>query len=300
MRTIHSPAEAHRVVRRIKGESRFVGLVPTMGALHEGHLSLISLSRERADYTVVSIFVNPKQFGPNEDLDSYPRDEKNDIEILEDAGCDMLFMPAAADLYSPSDRTRISVKGLSDGLCGVSRPGHFSGVAIVVAKLFNIIAPDMAFFGQKDAQQAVIIQRMAADLDFPVRIIIGPTVRERSGLAKSSRNAYLTGEDRKRAQTLYRALSGARREIELGERDPEMIRSVIRDVMREEGVKIDYVEVVDGKTLRPVRELDGTVLMAVAASVGSARLIDNIALIISGEAVEETVLEFPEWSRYGG
>jgi pantoate--beta-alanine ligase len=269
-----------------------------MGALHEGHLSLVRSARRRTDYVAASIFVNPKQFGPKEDYARYPRDVEADVASLEDLGCDLLFAPGERDLYSSADRTRISVHGLDEFLCGSSRPGHFHGVALVVAKLFNILQPDQAFFGQKDAQQAVIIQRMTADLDFQVRIVIEPTVREPDGLAMSSRNAYLSESERKRAIALYAALREAKEAIEAGERRPGALKQGMIMGMTQAGFDVDYAEVVDATTLRPVSEIGGVIMIAVAGYMGRTRLIDNIALRIAGSEVEEIVLEFPEWSRY--
>jgi pantoate--beta-alanine ligase len=293
-----SPADMRDFSAETRGGGKRIGLVPTMGALHEGHASLIRLARERTNYVVVSIFVNPKQFGPKEDLHRYPRDEAGDVEFLARIGCDLLFAPSEKDLYSSADRTRVSVEGMDGTLCGASRPGHFQGVALVVAKLFNIVQPDEAYFGQKDAQQAVILQRMAADLDIPVRIVIGPTVREGDGLALSSRNRYLTAENRTRAITIYVALHEARRAIEGGERNAEVIRQGMSARMERAGIDVDYADVVDGGTLRPVSAISGLVLLAAAGIVGGTRLIDNIAVRVSGDRVEEAVLEFPEWSRY--
>ena len=270
-----------------------------MGALHEGHLSLVRMACERTSFLVASIFVNPKQFGPREDYGRYPRDEAGDAALLEENGCDLLFAPTERDLYSSDDRTRISVTGLDEFLCGSSRPGHFNGVSLVVAKLFNIVQPDEAYFGQKDAQQAVIIQRMTADLDFPVRIVVGPTVREDDGLAMSSRNRYLEPEERGRAVALYEALMDARRLLEEGERAPEAVKRIMVSRLKRSELEIDYAEVVDAATLRPVGGIEGHVLIAVAARLGGTRLIDNIVLRIAGERVEEARLEFPEWSRYG-
>jgi pantoate--beta-alanine ligase len=296
---VRNPAGVRDLLAGVRSSGGMIGFVPTMGALHDGHASLIRLARERTEYVVVSVFVNPKQFGPAEDLDRYPRNEKSDLELLGSLGCDLLFAPRDRDIYSKADRTRVSVDGLGEFLCGASRPHHFQGVALVVAKLFNIVQPDEAYFGQKDAQQAVIIQRMAADLDFPIRIVIGPTVRERDGLAMSSRNAYLSPEDRIRAVAIYGALVEARRALENGERDPAAIRQILRARITREGIDVDYAEIVDGRTLGPVEEVDGVLLLAVAARIGGTRLIDNVAVRISGDRVEETTLEFPEWSRYG-
>jgi pantoate--beta-alanine ligase len=298
MKTVTTPREARRIVDEIRNTGARIGFVATMGALHEGHASLVRLARARTGFVVASIFVNPKQFGPREDLSRYPRTFEADRRLLDDLGCDCLFHPEAADLYGPADRTRISIEGLSDALCGLSRPGHFHGVALVVAKLFNIIRPDVAFFGQKDAQQAVIIQRMAADLDFPVAIVLGATVREADGLAMSSRNRYLDPEARSRAPAMYAGLAAAKARIEAGERDPAPISGALAGTMREAGFDVEYASIVDGPTLRPLARIEGTVLIACAGRIGGTRLIDNVALRVSGRSVEEIVLEFPEWSRY--
>lgn len=283
---------------RVRSSGARIGFVPTMGALHEGHASLVRMARERAGYVVASIFVNPKQFAPREDLVRYPRNEARDAEILAELGCDLLFVPSDRDMYSTNDRTRIDIVGLSDVLCGLSRPGHFQGVALVVAKLFNIVQPDEAFFGQKDAQQAVIIQRMVADLDFPIRITIGPTIREEDGLAMSSRNSYLDETERKRAPALFAALGEAKSLIADGERRAETIRKAIRAVMEDAGFAVEYAAVVDGRNLTPLELIEGTVLIAAAGRLGKMRLIDNIALDVTPGSIREVVLEFPEWSRY--
>ena len=295
---VRDPAGVRERVAAARVGGLSIGFVPTMGALHDGHLSLVRLGLERTSYMAVSIFVNPKQFGPKEDYARYPRDEEIDAALLEKAGCDLLFAPSERDLYSSGDRTRITVGGLDEFLCGSSRPGHFNGVALVVAKLFNIVQPDEAYFGQKDAQQAVIIQRMAADLDFPVRIVVGPTVREDDGLAMSSRNAYLSADERGRAVALYEALSAARKAVEEGERVPEALKRLMISRLSRSELDIDYAEVVDAATMRPVATVDGLVLVAVAARLGETRLIDNIVLRVSPAGVEEARLEFPEWSRY--
>ncbi|MCX5752066.1 MAG: pantoate--beta-alanine ligase [Candidatus Krumholzibacteria bacterium] len=298
MKTVTTPREARRAIDEIKKAGARVGLVPTMGALHEGHASLVRMARARTEFVVASIFVNPRQFGPKEDLSRYPRTLEADRRMLEDLGCDLLFHPNDADLYSPADRTRISVEGISDVLCGAARRDHFQGVALVVAKLFNIIGPDAAFFGQKDAQQALVIQRMAADLDIPVTILLGPTVREADGLAMSSRNRYLDPESRSKAPAMYAALASARRRIEAGERDPAPLAAMMTGTMRAAGFDVEYAGAVDGATLEPLERMAGTVLLACAGRIGGTRLIDNVTLRVSGAKVEEIVLEFPEWSRY--
>jgi pantoate--beta-alanine ligase len=297
LKIVRKAPDVRSAVIEARRQGKRIGFVPTMGALHEGHGSLVRSARERTGYVVSSIFVNPKQFGPKEDYTRYPRDETADAAALERLGCDLLFAPGERDLYASSDRTRISVQGLDEFLCGSSRPGHFQGVALVVAKLFNIVQPDEAFFGQKDAQQAVIIQRMSADLDFPVRIVIEPTVREPDGLAISSRNQYLSSGERKRAVALYEALVEAKSAIEAGERRPADVKQSMLTRMTQAGFDIDYAEVVDGMTLRPVKDIEGVILIAVAGWMGDTKLIDNIAVRIAGGRVEEVVLEFPEWSR---
>ena len=298
MKTVTTPREVRETIDQAKSAGSCVGFVPTMGALHEGHASLIRLARARTGYVVASIFVNPRQFGPKEDITRYPRTYEPDRRILEDLGCDLLFHPGAADLYSPADRTRVSVEGLSDILCGASRVGHFQGVALVVAKLFNIVRPDEAYFGQKDAQQAVVIQRMAADLDFPVSIMLGATVREADGLSMSSRNAYLDAASRAKAPAIYRSLCAARERIEAGERDPAPLTAMMARSMREAGIDVEYAAIVDGGTLGALERIEGIVLVACAGRIAGTRLIDNVALRVFGAAVEETILEFPEWSRY--
>lgn len=299
MKTVTSPREAHEHTAAAKRGGALVGLVPTMGALHAGHASLIRLARRRTGYVAASIFVNPKQFGPGEDLSRYPRDVQGDARRLEELGCDLLFLPSEGDLYSPEDRTRVYVDGLSEVLCGASRSGHFGGVTLVVAKLFNVFQPDEAYFGQKDAQQAVIIQRMAADLDFPVRIVLGETVREADGLAMSSRNAYLTADARASAPAMYRALRAAKRSIEDGQRDPKALEAAIGRTMQGAGFDIDYVSIVNAASLAPVALVEGAILIACAGTIGATRLVDNVALAVSGESVREILCEFPEWSRYG-
>jgi pantoate--beta-alanine ligase len=298
MKTATTPRDARRIVDEARTAGSRIGLVPTMGALHEGHASLVRMARARTGFVVASIFVNPKQFGPREDLARYPRDFEADRRMLEDLGCDLLFHPETSALYSPADRTRVSVEGLSDVLCGASRQGHFQGVALIVAKLFNVIGPDEAFFGQKDAQQALVIQRMAADLDFPIAIRLGPTVREADGLAMSSRNRYLGPADRGRAASIYAGLSAARAMIEAGERDPAPVAAAMRETMRAAGFDVEYTSVVAGDTLGKLDRIAGTVLLACAGRLGGTRLIDNVALRVSGGTVEEIVLEFPDWSRY--
>lgn len=261
-------------------DQRVIGLVPTMGYLHDGHLSLLRAAAERCDVVVLSLFVNPAQFRPDEDLDSYPRDEARDLELAEDAGVDVVYAPPVEDVYPEGFATTVEVGGqLTDVLCGApdSRgPGHFRGVTTVVAKLFNAVEPDIAFFGQKDAQQAVVIRRMARDLDFPVEIAVLPTVREPDGLAMSSRNAYLDPEQRERALALSRALRAAENVAGSGETRTEPALDAARAELGRAGIEPEYLEALDAETLTPAASLNGRpVLIAVAAQVGPARLIDN-------------------------
>jgi len=256
-----------------------LGLVATMGALHDGHLSLVRAAEAQCDVVVVSIFVNPLQFGPNEDLGKYPRTFERDCELLEREGIDFLFAPSAEEMYPADAVTYVTVEGLSDKLCGRSRPGHFRGVTTVVAKLFDIVEPDLAFFGQKDAAQATIIRRMVRDLNFPIEVMVCPIVREPDGLAMSSRNAYLSPQERKSALVLYRSLGEVKRRFEQGERKAaNLIEAGGRVLAQESAVRLDYLEVVDPDTLDPLPELDRPALVAVAALVGTTRLIDNILL----------------------
>ena len=279
MKVVKSVAGMKALARQWKKEGKRIGFVPTMGYLHEGHLSLVRESKKRADVTVVSIFVNPTQFGPKEDYKKYPRDLEKDSAYLEKGGVDCLFYPDAADVYPPGYRTFVEVPGLQDRLCGKSRPGHFRGVATVVFKLFNIIRPDIAFFGAKDAQQVLIIERMAADLDLDVEVVTCPIVREPDGLALSSRNAYLSPEERKAAPVLSISLRGAERAVAAGERDAAIVLAGIRSAIEAEPLaRVDYVEAVDPTNLEPVAKLHGDVLIALAVFFGSTRLIDNIRL----------------------
>lgn len=261
-------------------EGRSVGLVPTMGALHEGHLSLLRAARAECDVVVMSLFVNPAQFGPSEDLARYPRDERRDLELAAEAGADLVYAPPIGEVYPPGFATHVAVEGLTEVLCGDSArrgPEHFRGVTTVVAKLFNTVQPDVAFFGQKDAQQAAVIRRMVRDLDFPVRIEVMPTVREADGLALSSRNAYLSAADRERAAALSRALRAAERGAQAGSLDRGLEAG--RAELAAAGIEPEYLEARDAEDLSPVAELNGRpVLIAVAARVGGARLIDNVVI----------------------
>ena len=273
-KTIDEMRVASRAARR--GGQR-VGLVPTMGALHEGHLSLVRAARAGSDVVAGSIIVNPTQFGPNEDLGKYPRSFDRDCEMLDREGVDFVFAPSVEEMYPAGAVTWVTVEGLSEKLDGKSRPGHFRGVTTVVSKLFHIVEPDRAFFGQKDAAQVAVIQRMVRDLNLPVEIVVCPIVREADGLAMSSRNAYLSAEERKRALVLKRSLLRVRELIDAGEQNPSMLVAAGRDeISKESGVRLDYFEIVDPETLEPVPDTSRGALVAVAAYVGMTRLIDNM------------------------
>ena len=263
-------------VHEWKKEGLSIGFVPTMGYLHEGHKSLIDAARSNNDRVVVSIFVNPMQFGPNEDLASYPRDLDKDAGRCEAAGVDLIFHPQPEEMYAPDFSSYVDMNGLTAQLCGKSRPGHFRGVQTVVLKLFHIVAPDRAYFGQKDAQQLAVIKRMVRDLNVDVDIIGCPIVREEDGLAKSSRNTYLNKEERTAALVLNRSLQEGRRLVESGEDNAAVIKQAITQVIEKEPMaKIDYVEIVDFDTITPIEKLKGSVLAAVAVYIGKTRLIDN-------------------------
>jgi len=272
-------AEARAASRAALASRQRLGLVPTMGALHEGHLSLVRAARAQCDAVAVSIFVNPAQFGPTEDLSKYPRQFDRDCQLLEKEGVDILFAPSVEEIYPQGAITWVLVEGLSEKLDGRSRPGHFRGVTTIVAKLFHIIQPEVAFFGQKDAAQLAVIRRMVRDLNFPVEIVGCPIVREPDGLAMSSRNAYLNLEERVRALVLQRSLQEARLQFIAGERSTAKLISAAKEsFVREPQVRLDYFEIVDPDTLDPVERISQKTLVAVAAYVGSTRLIDNMVL----------------------
>jgi pantoate--beta-alanine ligase len=256
-----------------------IGFVPTMGALHEGHISLVRQARSACGFVVVSIFVNPKQFAPGEDFERYPRSPEKDAALCAAAGVDLLYMPEAADFYPDGLATSILVEGVIEGGEGAVRPGHFPGVAMAVAKLFLRVQPDKAFFGRKDLQQVAVVRRMVRDLDFRVELVVGDTVRDADGLALSSRNAYLSAEDRRLALTLPKALFAARARVEQGERDPGALEKAVRRDLEKAGLAVDYADVVDSETMRrPSRVGPGTALAA-AVRVGKTRLIDNVLLL---------------------
>ena len=272
-------ADLRAACRGVRGQGKRLALVPTMGALHEGHLSLVRAAEAQSDFVVVSIFVNPTQFGPAEDLARYPRPFERDVHLLEKEGVDAVFAPAAEEMYGGGEMTWITVDGLSDKLDGGSRPGHFRGVATVVSKLFHIVEADVAFFGQKDAAQLAVIRRMVRDLNFPVEVVACPIVREADGLAMSSRNAYLSAEDRRRALVLSRALSEVKKRFDGGEVTAATLIAAARQVLAQEpDVRVDYCEIVDPDTLDSVEHVAKTTLIAVAAYVGTTRLIDNVIL----------------------
>jgi pantoate--beta-alanine ligase len=271
--------EARAACRDARANRKRLGLVPTMGALHEGHLSLVRAAKARCDAVAVSIFVNPTQFGPTEDLSKYPRQFDQDRQLLEKEGVDILFAPSVEEIYPDGQVTWVLVEGLSEKLDGRSRPGHFRGVTTIVAKLFHILQPDAAFFGQKDAAQLAVIRRMVQDLNFPIEIVACPILRESDGLAMSSRNAYLNREERTRALVLQRSLQQVQWEFQAGERIAAKLIAAAKEVLaREPQVVLDYFEIVDPNTLDPVERISQKTLVAVAACVGSTRLIDNAVL----------------------
>ncbi len=279
MKRIQTIAEMKTACRQLMRAGKTLGFVPTMGALHEGHLSLVRASKSRCDATAVSIFVNPLQFGPTEDLSKYPRTLERDAELLEGLGVDLLFLPTVDEMYPAGARTHVLVEGLSDKLDGASRPGHFRGVTTVVTKLFEIVRPDCAFFGQKDAAQVAVLRKMVKDLDMDVEMVVCPIVREKDGLAMSSRNIYLTPEQRQQALVLQRALMRVQMAAEQGERDAAKLGAIARQVIAEErGARLDYVAIVDPETLDPVGDVSRGTLVAVAAYFGTTRLIDNVVI----------------------
>jgi pantoate--beta-alanine ligase len=279
MKIVRGVSTLRGEVSAARGAGVRIGLVPTMGAFHEGHLSLMRRARERCGFVVVSLFVNPAQFNERSDLDRYPRDEARDAAMAESVGVDVLFAPPVAEVYPARFATTVEVSGVSEPLEGAMRgPVHFRGVATVVAKLFNMVQPDAAFFGQKDAQQALLIRRMTRDLDFPVDVEVCPTVREADGLAMSSRNALLDPASRTRATALSRALFAVERAVSGGERDAERALAAGRAVLTAEGIEPEYLAAVSAETLTPVTSISGETLVPLAARVGSVRLIDNVVV----------------------
>ncbi len=284
MKLITDISEMRAASLSAKGAGKKIGLVPTMGYLHEGHLSLIRAARAGSELVVVSIFVNPTQFGPGEDFDRYPRDMERDKRMAEEAGADIIFHPSAGDMYPENFSTYVEETGLSKHLCGLARPTHFRGVTTVVLKLFNIVLPDVAYFGQKDAQQALIIKRMVRDLNLPVGIKVLPIIREQDGLAISSRNEYLSTEQRRQASVLYKSLMEAARLIGSGERKAHKVKQRIEETIESaEEARIDYLNIVNRDTLEDVEELRGNILIALAVFMGETRLIDNLELNLTEE-----------------
>lgn len=285
MRTVTSAGEMHRICADIRRSGRRIAFVPTMGYLHEGHLSLMRIARSTGDVLAVSIFVNPIQFGPGEDFERYPRDNARDDRLCIKAGVDLLFRPDAGGMYAPDHSVFVEETRLSGVMCGASRPGHFKGVTTVVAKLFNIVAPDTAVFGHKDIQQALIIRRMVRDLDFPVEIVIAPIAREHDGLAMSSRNSLLTAEDRAAAPCLWKSLQLAATLTRKPGAGAAAVRRKMAALIKRAAprAQIDYIEFADCETLRPVKQILGPTLVALAARFGKVRLIDN-AIICGGAA----------------
>ena len=288
MKIINHIDKMKTYARIMKKENKLVGLVPTMGYLHEGHLSIIKAARNQSDIVIVSIFVNPVQFGPDEDFEKYPRDIKRDEELAKECGVDIIFYPKKEDMYPEGFSTYVDVEKLTKVLCGKSRPGHFRGVTTVVMKLFEIIKPDIAYFGQKDAQQAYVIKKMIEDLNMDIITKIMPIIREEDGLAMSSRNIYLTKSERKDASLIYKSLKLAEGLIGSGEINPKKIIKKMRDLLSEKpSLKIDYILIVDTKSLKEVTTVEGEVLIAIAVFIGKTRLIDNIILSPSPSLCEQ-------------
>lgn len=279
MKIVETIKEVREQVRAWRKEGLSVGLVPTMGYLHEGHKSLIDRAVAENDRVVVSVFVNPMQFGPTEDLESYPRDMERDATLCESAGASLIFHPQPEEMYSEDFSSYLDMNTLTGGLCGKSRPIHFRGVCTVVSKLFNIVTPDRAYFGQKDAQQLAVIRHMVNDLSYGIEIVGCPIIREEDGLAKSSRNTYLSTTEREAALVLSRSLGEGKALLESGEKDAQKVKQVITEKIQSEPLaKIDYVEIVDWNTLEPVEKVEGKILTAIAVYIGKTRLIDNFIM----------------------
>ena len=286
MNTVKSVRDLRAAIAQARAEGKQIAFVPTMGNLHAGHAALVEKAAQRADFVVASIFVNPLQFGPSEDLDKYPRTLAADQDKLVEAGCHLLFTPDVEEMYPHGmhGQTRVSVPGVSEGLCGASRPGHFEGVATVVSKLFNMVQPDLAIFGQKDFQQLAVIRTLVRDLNMPIQIIGEPTVRAEDGLALSSRNGYLNAEQRAAAPTLYRSLEQIASAIQAGERDYPRLIAQAQQLQSAAGFRPDYLEIRESNSLRPASAEDRQLVILVAAFIGSTRLIDNLALELEPSA----------------
>lgn len=281
MKTIENVSRMSTFVKMMKKEGKSIGFVPTMGYLHEGHLSLVKAAKKHTDVVVMSIFINPIQFGPKEDFDKYPRDLKRDEEMAREAGVDVIFYPSLKEMYPEGYATYVTVDKLTGNLCGESRPGHFRGVVTVVTKLFNIVRPEVAYFGQKDMQQAMMIKKMAADLNMDIEVKIMPVVREKNGLAMSSRNMYLSDAERKDAAVLCQSLKNAELLIKNGERDAGKIIKAVEDMIKaRQSARIEYVKLVDARELKNVKTVAGEIALAVAVFFGNTRLIDNITIMV--------------------
>ncbi len=277
MQVIHQISELKKTIKETKEKGLSIGFVPTMGFLHEGHLFLMRTARKENDLLVISIFVNPLQFGEGEDLEEYPRDLTKDRELAYEVGCDLVFAPPVQEMYPPRYATFVDVERLTGNLCGVTRPGHFRGVTTVVTKLFNLVQPDRAYFGQKDAQQALVLKKMVNDLNMNLELIVLPTVREEDGLAMSSRNSYLSPQNRREAAILYRSLQQAQEMVAGGERDASVIKETITMTIKNNtSALIDYIEITDTRNIKPLAILEGECLIALAVKFGETRLIDNL------------------------
>lgn len=278
MKVIRKIKTMQREVEKLKKKNKVIGFVPTMGYLHDGHIRLINEAQKISDVVVVSIFVNPTQFGPNEDYEKYPRDERRDLKLCRNHSVDYVFIPSVNEIYPEGYETYVELTKTPNHLCGLSRPGHFRGVATILVKLFNIVKPDIAFFGLKDFQQTVVVKKLVSDLNITMRIKTVETVRDVDGLALSSRNKYLSEEERKKALTIPRSLIMAKEMIESGERSCEKIKEAMKKLLEENGLKVDYAEIVDSDTLEELKEVRFPCAIAVAAFVGQTRLIDNIVI----------------------
>lgn len=281
MKTIENISRMSTLVKMMKKESKSIGFVPTMGYLHEGHLSLVRAAKKHTDVVVMSIFVNPTQFGPKEDFEKYPKDLRRDEELARDAGVDVIFHPSSIDMYPEGYASYVTVEKLTDTLCGASRPGHFKGVATVVTKLFNIVKPDVAYFGQKDMQQALIIKKMASDLNMGIDIKIMPILRESDGLAMSSRNMYLSESERRDSVILNQSLKQAESVIKHGEKDARKVIKSVEDIIKQKpSARIDYVRIVDTRDLKDIKVISGEIMIAIAVFFGQTRLIDNTIITV--------------------
>ena len=284
MKIIHTIQKVRESIALARGEGKTIGLVPTMGALHAGHGSLIETVVAECDFVVVTIFVNPTQFGPGEDFDQYPRTLETDAAFCDERGADLIFAPPADEMYSDEPLTWVDVEKLTEGLCGANRPGHFRGVTTVCAKLFNIVQADVAYFGQKDAQQVAVIRRMARDLNIPLEIRTCPIVREKDGLAMSSRNQYLSPQDRTRALCLRKALVACQEALDAGQRDTDVLVDIMKAIVDLDQGQIDYISIVDTETLQPLETVTQKALIALAVHIGQTRLIDNLIINLNKEA----------------